>query len=113
MIITRRGTAGTGKVNVVSTNPAESDQCRKSKCGAGKKDGLVREQVAQEAHNTCGSEAANCRKPLVSPEAFGQAIVADQTKADGRNCGPKKPTGHAQEHLRDEHGREARPKRQD
>jgi hypothetical protein len=37
MIITMGGTAGTGKVDVVSTNPAESDQCRKSKRRASKK----------------------------------------------------------------------------
>ena len=111
MIITMGGTAGTGKVDVVSTNPAESDQCRKSKRRASKKDGLVREQVAQQAHESCRTEAANCRKALVSPETFGQPIVSDQTKADRRNCRPKEPTGHSQEHLRDEHGREARPKR--
>jgi hypothetical protein len=107
------GTAGTGKVNVVSTNPAESDECRNSKRHAGKKDGLVREQVAEQTHETCGTEAAHCRKALVSPEAFGQPIVSDQTKADRRNCRPKEPTGYSQEHFRDEHGRKARPKRQD
>jgi len=40
---------------------------------------LIREQVAEQAHEACGAKTADCRKPLVSPEAVGQTFVSDQT----------------------------------
>jgi len=112
MIVTRRGIAGTGKVDVASTNPAEGEQCRSGKPRASKEDGLVGEQVAEQAHETCRTESANCREALVTAKAFRKSIISDQSKTDRSNCRTEESTSYAQEHLRDEHGRKARPKGQ-
>src|SRR5262249_61908910 len=101
------------KMNVRRKTTTKTQVCENGGGGGEKKHGLVRKGEAERAKKPRRTQAAKCRKPLVSPKAFGQSFVSDQTKTDSRNCGPKEPTGHAQQHLRDERGCEARPKRQD
>src|SRR5262249_32016733 len=113
MIVPGRGAGGAGKMNIASTNPPESDQCRKSKRSAGKENGLSRKQVAKKAHETCCTEAANCCKALVSPRAFGQSIMSDQTKTDRPNCLSEEPAGYSKQHFGNEHRNKIRPKSQD
>jgi hypothetical protein len=99
-------------VDLTRANAGEGEQSRNSECRAGKKDDLVREQVAKQPHEACGTKTADCRKPLVSPETVGKTFVSDQTEADRHNGRPKEPASDTKEHLGDHCRRETWPKRQ-
>jgi len=102
--------AGAAEMDVGCTNPSESNEQRKGKCGDCQEYRLVRQDISDQAHEGGRNQASRRGEALIAPEPVRQGRMADQAEADRGDRRPDEPARDSLQHQRGENQRKARLK---
>jgi len=102
--------AGATEVDVGCTDPSESNEQRKAKCGNCQEYRLVRQEISDQAHKSGRNQASHRGEALIAPEPVRQSRMADEAEADRGDRRPEEPTRDSLQHQRGKNQDKARLK---